>query len=455
MIGREEELQQLESLLRVYRLVTIVGSGGVGKTRLAEAVGERRARADSILWVDLASVSDPALLANALSLAAGIDSGSGADPLSALLAEWNGSIELIILDNAEHVLEAVVELARRLLNELATARILITSQAPLRIAGEQVYRLEALALPAIGIADVAAALRCPSLSLFMSRVRAASRNIELTAQNLSHVIDICRWLDGIPLALDLAAARVAQFGIEQVAQRLQESLQLLRSTGAGRPPRQQTLRAAYEWSYGLLTQPEQAAFRRLGVFVGAFPLQSAARVIAQGSADEWDALDRLGALVDRSLVWLEPGEPPTYRLPESGRQFALEHLQVTRETSAIAIVADEYERAGDAATSRSANAEAVANYSAALATTSLLPDPAQTTALELRLHLKLGPAVQAALSPASPRCESIYRRSVELARRTGDQHELFRAQWGYWQYLCLVGRDREAAEYADALVVSS
>jgi predicted ATPase len=132
--------------------------------------------------------------------------------------------------------------------------------------------------------------------------------------------------------------------------------------------------------------------------------------------------------------------------------FALELLHAARDCAAIAVVVDEYERAGDAAASRSANAEALASYSAGLSAAVLLPESPQTAGLQLRLHLKLGPAVQTALSPASPKCEEIYRRSVELARRTGDQRELFRAQWGYWQYLCLVGRDREAAEYASAIV---
>jgi predicted ATPase len=330
--------------------------------------------------------------------------------------------------------------------------MLVTSQSPLRMPGEYVYRLEALALPPVGLDDIGLALGCASVSLFMSRVRAANRHIELTSQNLPHVATICRRLDGIPLALDLAAGRVAQLGIEQVAERLEGCLQLLRSVGARRAPRQQTLRAAYEWSYGLLTKGERAAFCRLGAFTGAFSLQSATRVIAEGNADEWDALDRLGVLVDRSLVWLEPGEPPSYRLPESGRFFALEKLRVAGDTAAIALVVDEYERAGDAATARSANAEALASYSAGVTAAALLPDSAPTAALQLRLHLKLGPAVQTALSPASPRCEEIYRRSVELARRTGDERELFRAQWGYWQYLCLVGRDREAAEHATAIV---
>jgi predicted ATPase len=338
------------------------------------------------------------------------------------------------------------------LNHLATVRILVTSQSPLRMPGEQVYRLEALQLPQIGMDDIGAALGCASVSLFMSRARAANRHIELTSQNLPHVVTICRRLDGIPLALDLAAARVAQFGIEQVAARLAGSLQLLRSVGAGRPPRQQTLRAAYEWSYGLLTEGERAAFCRLGAFTGVFSLQSATRVISAGSADEWEALDRLAALVERSLVWLEPGEPPSYRLPESGRLFALEKLRAAGDTSAIELVVDEYERAGDAATARSANAEALASYSAGLAAAALLPDSPAAAALQLRLNLKLGPAVQTALSPASPRCEEIYRRSVELARRTGDERELFRAQWGHWQYLCLVGRDREAAQHATAIV---
>jgi len=211
-------------------------------------------------------------------------------------------------------------------------RVLTTSQEPLKLADEQVYRLGTLALP--DKLTVQGAEHFGAVALFVARAKAALPQFALTDANVATVIEICRRLDGIPLAIELAAARVPLLGVEGLCVRLNDRFRVLTAGARLALRRHQTLRAALEWSYGLLDAGEQAVFRRLGVFAGSFDLDSAQRVVASNGIDQWAALDALGALVDKSLVVAETGTEPRYRLLETGRAFALEQLAAAGETSA-------------------------------------------------------------------------------------------------------------------------
>jgi predicted ATPase/DNA-binding winged helix-turn-helix (wHTH) protein len=334
LYGRTEELPALRGLLASHRLVSVVGAGGIGKTALAQALAQAlRGSFDDGVWlVELAPLTDATLLASTVAGVLGVALGPQrqAESLARSLA---ASRMLILLDNCEHLLEAVAELVAALHRGAPGLRLLVTSQEPLKLAHEQTYRLGALDVPEE--AHLQGASQAGAVALFAARARAAEPRFALTGSNLGAVIDICRQLDGIPLAIELAAARVPLLGVDGLRARLGERLRVL--TGGSRLAlrRHQTLHAALEWSHTLLTPEEQTVFRRLGVFVGSFGLEAAQRVAADATLDEWAVLDRLGALVDKSLVLAEAGAEPRYRLLETTRAFALEQLQQEGETEPL------------------------------------------------------------------------------------------------------------------------
>ncbi len=331
LLGRDGDGVALRALLDAHRLVSIVGAAGIGKTVLAQALAfERRAAFEDGVWfVDLAPVTDAALVlptvAGTLALHAGADAQA-----KELADRLRGASCLLVLDNCEQVLREVAELVQALLRQAPGVRIVVTAQEPLKLADEHVYRLDTLALP--GDVDTTHARAAGAVALFEARARGADPRFGLNEENVSKVIDICRQLDGLPLAIELAAARVPLLGIDALHARLGERLHLLTAGHRLALRRHQTLRAALEWSFGLLTESEQAVFRRLGVFVGSFDLACAQQVGEAGKLDQWSVLDHLGALVDKSLVMAQPGDPPRYRLLESGRAYALEKLHEAGET---------------------------------------------------------------------------------------------------------------------------
>jgi len=332
LIGRDRDLATLRALLGQHRLLSIVGAAGIGKTVLAQAFAQReRAAFDDGVWlIELAPIGDPTLVVPTVADPLALQ--LGADAQAKDLAErLHGSHCLLVLDNCEHLLQAVAELAQALLRHAPGVRIVVTAQEPLKLADEQVHRLDALALPD---SDAPDAREAGAIALFEARARAADPRLVIDERNLTTVIDICRRLDGLPLAIELAAARVPLLGIDGLHARLGERLRLLTAGHRLALRRHQTLRAALEWSHGLLTPAEQAVFRRLGVFVGSFDLERAQQVAAGDELDLWSVLDHLGALVDKSLVMAQPGEPPRYRLLESGRAHALEQLHLAGETEA-------------------------------------------------------------------------------------------------------------------------
>jgi predicted ATPase/DNA-binding winged helix-turn-helix (wHTH) protein len=348
LYGRAEELTAVVERIRDYRLVTIAGSGGIGKTRLALAAaswlastpdtGENagaKARIGEGAWIiALEALADPALIAGTVARALGIPLASDPARPQDVARALAGRELLLVIDNCEHLLSGAVELVAALLALAPRVRILATSREPLRLTAEQVIRLPSLAVPAPGEREHA--LDYGAVELFVNRVREVDRRFELTPQNVGAVIDLCRRLDGIALALELAAARVPLLGLAGVLERLDSRLRIL--TGGARTAlaRHQTLRAAFDWSYELLSVAERAVFDRLGVFAGSFALSSAQQVAATDGTDSWAVLDHLGALVDKSLVLVDDdaGEA-RYRLLESGREYALLRLAQSGAEQAV------------------------------------------------------------------------------------------------------------------------
>ena len=331
LYGRDDDARAVGELLRTHTQVSIVGASGIGKTRLALAVANAQHERfpDGVWWVELAALSDGALVAGAIARALGVRVGDERPVLETVIALLRKHTALLVLDNCEHLLDAAAECARALLRSVPALRILVTSQEALHTAEEQVYRLGSL--PVAGTLDAPAA----AVELFVARARAADPRLQLTAANVSAITEICRRLDGMPLAIELAAARARLLGLEGLRARLDERFHIL--TGGTRAVlrRHQTLRAAIEWSYGLLTPDEQTVFRRLGAFVGGFTLELAQDVAADEQIDRWAVLDLLGHLVDKSLVIADGDDLPRYRLLETVRAFALEKLAAAGETPAL------------------------------------------------------------------------------------------------------------------------
>lgn len=336
LIGRAAELAALDALLREHRLVTLAGPGGIGKTRLALAWCHGPGAERRLAWVDLAGATDPDLLP-ALVLAAVGGTADGGPVEQALRTALASQSLTLVLDNAESLAAATAALARSLLDRAPGVRLLVTSQVPLRLPHEQVLRLGTLDLPE-GRVTPAQALAHGAVALFVERARAADPAFELAPGNLAAVLEICTRLDGLPLALELAAARVPTLGVTALAGALDERLRMLGDAQRSAPARQRTLRAALEWSCGLLDAPARRLFRRLGAFAASFPLD-AALAVAEADDDGEDsaaesALATLGRLVEDSLLTRDGADPPRYRLLESARLYALEQLERSGEAAA-------------------------------------------------------------------------------------------------------------------------
>ena len=312
LVGREKELDEIEALLlNGSRLLTLTGPGGTGKTRIAVRLAEelRHEFRDGAFFVPLASVTNPALVGSTIARAVGAEESGSPTPLDAVEEMLAGKSLLLVLDNFEQVLEAA-HVVPRLLAVSSELRVVVTSRATLRVTGEVEFPIPPLSLPAPSATGLEAYLRSEAVNLFVDRARTVNRELALTEENAPPIAEICRRLDGLPLAIELAAARTRVLSPGSLLGRLDRHLGLLTSGPRDAPPRQRTLRGAIDWSYQLLETAEKVLFRRLSVFVGGWSLESAEAVVGSSpdeDVDLLDLLDLLSSLLDKSLLRSEQG----------------------------------------------------------------------------------------------------------------------------------------------------
>jgi predicted ATPase/DNA-binding winged helix-turn-helix (wHTH) protein len=345
MLGRDDDLDAAVQSLRVHRLVSVVGGGGVGKTRLAQAVAhaELASHPDGVWWTDLAAVAQPELIAPAIARAARLPLSpadgerSAVQLLARLLARRR---TLLVLDNCEHLGADVAAVVRTLLEQAPGLRCLTTSQEPLRLAAEQVLPLQPLAVPPAG-APPAQLLASPAVQLLLRRAQAVDPRFRIDDAGLAAAAEICRRVDGNALAIEMAAARAPLLGLHAVHEQLARRLDFWHLTRRDALPRQQTLRATLDWSWSLLDTRQQVLLRRLSVFAGSFDLQVARQLAhlgpADGAADEAAALDALAGLVEKSLLQKESLQRPRYRLADTTRLYAAEQLHAAGEVEAATL----------------------------------------------------------------------------------------------------------------------
>ncbi|MGA8124772.1 MAG: LuxR family transcriptional regulator, partial [Mycobacterium sp.] len=325
-VGRDAQLSQLREVLAANRLVTLTGAGGVGKTRLAIQVAAQLTPeiSDGVWYVDLAPINDPELVSVTVARALGLPDQPGRCTMDTLTRFVAGRQMLVVLDNCEHLLDASAALINALLAGAAGLALLATSREAIGVAGEVSWRV-----PSLSIHDEA-------VELFADRARHARPDFTLTDVSAATVGEICARLDGVPLAIELAAARVRALSLAEILDSLHDRFRLL--TGGARTAvrRQQTLRASVDWSHALLTEPERVLFRRLAVFLGGFDLDAAQAVAGGGEVQRYQVLDQLTLLVDKSLVVADDtGGRTRYRLLETVRQYALEKLGESGEADAV------------------------------------------------------------------------------------------------------------------------
>jgi predicted ATPase len=340
-VGRETELAEIGALVRDHRMVTLTGAGGVGKTQTALHLASALSNADgAICFVGLAPIANPSLVVAAIASMLGVQEMPNRPLLETLRAYLGNKPLLLILDNCEHVITEAARAAAALLAGCPNLRILATSREPLRAAGERAYRLPSLSIPApeashrLGEADAAA---YGAIVLFTDRAQAADHRFALTDENAPVVADLCRRLDGIPLAIELAAARVNLLSLKALAEKLDDRFGILTGGERTAVARQQTMHATIDWSYDLLGPLEQRVFERLSVFAGGCTLAAAATVCGGQETADVEVFNLLSSLADKSLVVVDlEGGDPRYRLLESFRQYAREKLAIRGEQDVVA-----------------------------------------------------------------------------------------------------------------------
>ena len=378
-IGREHEITEVTALLRERRLVTLTGPGGAGKTRLSLEVADRviRDHPDGIRLVELAALVDRDVLLDEVAQrfgAAGVDG----IPMTQTIAEKiHDRRMLVVLDNCEHLVDPVARMTSDLLAACPNLRVIATSRERLAITGEVVYRVPSLSVPPDGF-GVDESLGYDAIRLFVERAQLSDPEFQLLASNVEDVASICRHLDGIPLAIELAAARVRSLSPQQIESRLGERFRLLTGTDRSSDGRQQTLLSTIEWSHGLLEDRERVVFRRLGAFMSDFSLEAAEQVCADGEIFEFDVVELLTALVDKSMVAISAGAEGTrYQLLESIRVYAAGQLdqagedadtaeRQARHFAGLAAELQRRQRAGDLASALAVYDDEEDNFRASL-----------------------------------------------------------------------------------------
>jgi predicted ATPase/DNA-binding XRE family transcriptional regulator len=345
-VDREKVVAEIKELLQSHHLVTLIGTGGAGKTRCAIKVGADLLDAydDGVWLAELAPISDPSLVASVIARMLSVQEAPNRPMLDTLLAYLKRKRLLLILDNCEHVIEEARHVVAAILHGCNDVHILATSRESLTTAGEQAYRMSSLAVPSKSeLLSTEEMSQYGAVQLFTDRATSADNRFTLSVESAPHVAEICRRLDGIPLAIELAATRVRALSPKQLAQKLDERFRVLTAGNRSALPRHQTMRALIDWSYDLLSDDERRLFRKLSIFAGGFTLETASAVWSDEAIDEIATLDLLSSLVDKSLVQAEQvGDGMGYRLLESTRQYAREKLT---EAGEYDVVAREHARA--------------------------------------------------------------------------------------------------------------
>jgi predicted ATPase/DNA-binding CsgD family transcriptional regulator len=338
-VGRRHELAEVRKRLSVARLVSLVGPGGVGKTRLAVRVATDLGRGfpGGVWLVEFADLHDPVLVSTAVMAALDLHDQAAIEPAVLIRSYLRDKELLLVLDNCEHVLDAAARLVSDVLGAAPGVRVIATSREPLSVAGEHVLPVPPLQLPSPHAPEPLARLRQnEAVSLFVERAAAASGSFELTAANQAAVLDLCRRLDGLPLAIELAAVRTRMLSPEQIRDRLSDRFVLLTGGSRAALPRHQTLRTAIEWSYDLLTPAERTLLDRLCVFAGRFTLADVEAVCCSDDLPAAGALDLLSSLLDKSLVIKDDvGGTVCYRMHETMREYARLRLREAGEQDAV------------------------------------------------------------------------------------------------------------------------
>lgn len=328
-VGRRTELEELRRTLSRARLVSLVGPGGVGKTRLAKRIAHDLARGfrHGAWMIELAELDNPALVPNAAMAALGLRDQASAEPAELLRSYLTDKDLLLVVDNCEHLVAACASLIGQILDRAPGVKVIATSREPLSIAGEYVLPVPPMRLPDLD-QPLAQLRQNESVSLFAERAAAASGRFELSEDNRAAVVELCRRLDGLPLALELAAVRQRALSVDQILNRLSDRFELLTKGSRAALPRHQTLRTTIDWSYDLLSPTERAVFLRLSVFAGTFDLDAVRAVCEVDEMSEGQHLDTVTSLVDKSLVIkVERGPSARYDLHETIREYALSKLR--------------------------------------------------------------------------------------------------------------------------------
>ena len=500
LIGRDDKIAELLSLAAAHRLVTLTGAGGIGKTRLALAAARRLLPqfADGVWIADLAPLADPALVPTAVAASLGLELVGAVSP-EAVANALSGKHLLLVLDNSEHVIGAAATMAEALLHANPAAHAIATSREPLKAEGEWVYPVPPLTVPPKDAEDTDDPLRYGAVRLFLDRARAAEPNFAPDRRSAAAIAAICWRLDGIPLAIELAAARAAALGVEELAARLDHRFDVLIGGRRTALPRHQTLRATLDWSYELLAESERVILRRLAVFAGVFSLEAAGAVVADTEITSADVVDSLASLATKSLVETDfAGTAARYRLLDTTRAYAREKLGESGDCDRLArrhaeYYRDFFEQAETEWEGRPA-AELLADYGRQVDNLRAALDwafsPNGNTAIgvsltaaaeplwthlslleecrgrveralaalavganrdarrEMKLHVALAASLIHTRGGAGPEIGATWTKALEIAESLDDTEYQLRSLWGLWFFHSSCGRHRIALELA-------